>query len=88
MRNVARPSNGVKPNGKNINRDVGALHPEHMAGEVVRKGAAIGIALDGDADRVIMADERGQIVDGDAIMAMCARRMDPLPPLSGPFCDQ
>jgi phosphoglucosamine mutase len=66
---------GVKPNGKNINRDVGALHPEHMASEVVRRGAAIGIALDGDADRVIMADERGQIIDGDAVMALCALRM-------------
>ena len=66
---------GIKPNGKNINRDAGALHPEHMAAEVVKRGAAIGIALDGDADRVIMADERGQIVDGDAIMALCALRM-------------
>jgi phosphoglucosamine mutase len=66
---------GIKPNGKNINRDCGALHPEHMASEVVRRGAAIGIALDGDADRVIMVDERGQIVDGDAIMALCAQRM-------------
>ncbi len=66
---------GVKPNGKNINRDAGALHPEHVAREVVRRGAAIGIALDGDADRVIMLDERGQVVDGDAVMALCARRM-------------
>jgi phosphoglucosamine mutase len=66
---------GVKPNGKNINRDAGALHPEHVAKEVVRRGAAIGIALDGDADRVIMVDERGKIVDGDAIMALCALRM-------------
>lgn len=66
---------GVKPNGKNINREAGALHPEHVAHEVVRRGAAIGIALDGDADRVIMVDERGQVVDGDAIMAMCALRM-------------
>jgi phosphoglucosamine mutase len=66
---------GVKPNGKNINRDAGALHPEHMASEVVRRGAALGIALDGDADRVIMVDERGQIVDGDALMALCALRM-------------
>jgi phosphoglucosamine mutase len=66
---------GVKPNGKNINRDAGALHPEHVAKEVVRRGAAIGIALDGDADRVIMVDERGQVVDGDAIMALCARRL-------------
>jgi phosphoglucosamine mutase len=66
---------GVKPNGKNINRDAGALHPEHVAREVLRRGAAIGIALDGDADRVIMVDERGQVVDGDAIMALCALRM-------------
>jgi phosphoglucosamine mutase len=66
---------GVKPNGKNINHNAGALHPEHVAHEVVRRGAAIGIALDGDADRVIMVDERGQVVDGDAIMALCALRM-------------
>src|ERR1700734_500445 len=51
---------GVKPNGRNINRDAGALHPEHVAHEVVRRGAALGIALDGDADRVIMVDERGR----------------------------
>ena len=46
-----------------------------MRAEVVRRGAAIGIALDGDADRVIVIDEKGQIVDGDAVMAMCATRM-------------
>jgi phosphoglucosamine mutase len=66
---------GCKPNGRNINKDAGALHPEHVVSDVVRKGAALGIALDGDADRVIMVDERGQIVDGDAIMALCASRM-------------
>jgi phosphoglucosamine mutase len=66
---------GVKPNGVNINRDCGALHPEAVCGEVVRRGARIGIALDGDADRVIVVDEKGQIVDGDAVMAMCASRM-------------
>jgi phosphoglucosamine mutase len=66
---------GVKPNGRNINRDAGALHPEHVAREVTRRGAALGIALDGDADRVIMVDERGQVVDGDAVMALCALRM-------------
>jgi phosphoglucosamine mutase len=66
---------GVKPNGKNINLNAGALHPEHVAREVLRRGAAIGIALDGDADRVIMVDERGQVVDGDAVMALCALRM-------------
>src|SRR5580658_6149766 len=66
---------GVKPNGVNINKDAGALHPENVRAEVVKRGAAIGIALDGDADRLIVVDERGQIVDGDQMMAMCAARM-------------
>ena len=66
---------GVRPNGTNINRECGALHPDHARAEVVRRGAAIGIALDGDADRVIVIDEKGQVVDGDAVMAMCATRM-------------
>ncbi len=66
---------GVRPNGTNINREVGALHPDQARAEVVRRGAQIGIALDGDADRVIVIDEKGQIVDGDAVMAMCATRM-------------
>jgi phosphoglucosamine mutase len=66
---------GVRPNGTNINRDAGALHPDHARTEVIRRGAAIGIALDGDADRVIVIDEKGRIVDGDAVMAMCATRM-------------
>ncbi len=66
---------GVRPNGTNINRDCGALHPDHARAEVVRRGAQIGIALDGDADRVIVIDEKGQPVDGDTVMAMCAARM-------------
>jgi phosphoglucosamine mutase len=66
---------GVKPNGVNINRDSGALHPSHVRGEVVKKGADIGIALDGDADRLILVDEKGQVVDGDVVMALCARSM-------------
>jgi phosphoglucosamine mutase len=66
---------GVRPNGTNINRECGALHPDHARAEVVRRGAQIGIALDGDADRVIVIDEKGQVVDGDAVMAMCAVRM-------------
>ena len=66
---------GVKPNGVNINKDAGALHPDNVRAEVVKRGAAIGIALDGDADRVIVIDEKGQIVDGDCVMAMCATRM-------------
>ncbi len=66
---------GVKPNGTNINRECGALHPAHVQSEVLRRRAQIGVALDGDADRVIVVDEAGQVVDGDAVMAMCARRM-------------
>jgi phosphoglucosamine mutase len=66
---------GVRPNGTNINRGVGALHPEHVKAEVLRRGAQIGVALDGDADRVVLVDEKGRIIDGDAVMAMCALRM-------------
>ena len=66
---------GVKPNGVNINKDSGALHPENARAEVVKRGAAIGIALDGDADRVIVVDEKGQVVDGDCVLAMCAAAM-------------
>jgi len=62
----------VSPNGLNINVDCGALHPERMAKLVREKGAHVGVALDGDADRVIMCDENGEIVDGDAILAICA----------------
>jgi phosphoglucosamine mutase len=66
---------GVKPSGTNINREVGALHPEHAREEVRKRGAHVGIALDGDADRVIVIDEKGEVVDGDTVMAMCAARM-------------
>ncbi len=66
---------GVKPDGRNINDGFGALHPEQCAEKVIALGADLGIALDGDADRVIVIDEKGQIVDGDAIMALCATRM-------------
>jgi phosphoglucosamine mutase len=66
---------GVRPNGKNINHKVGALHPEACAREVRKRQADLGIALDGDADRVIMIDEKGNQIDGDVIMALCATRM-------------
>ncbi len=66
---------GVRPNGKNINRGCGALHPEHVQHEVKKRKAQIGIALDGDADRLIVVDEKGNVVDGDAVMALCATRM-------------
>jgi phosphoglucosamine mutase len=65
----------VWPDGRNINFGCGALHPETMAEEVRHSGAAIGVALDGDADRVILADEKGNIVDGDQILAILGTRM-------------
>lgn len=63
---------GDEPNGYNVNDKCGALHPENLAEAVVRYRADVGISLDGDADRVIMADERGTIVNGDHILAVCA----------------
>lgn len=66
---------GCNPNGRNINHRSGALHPEHLQSHVKRHKAHIGIALDGDADRVIVCDEAGDIVDGDALMAICATRL-------------
>jgi len=63
---------GVAPDGLNINTECGAMHPERMAQLVKEQGADIGIALDGDADRVIFADANGSIVDGDRVLAACA----------------
>jgi phosphoglucosamine mutase len=65
----------VYPDGTNINRRCGALHPDYVARVTAREKAHLGIALDGDADRVIMVDEKGDVVDGDAIMALVARNM-------------
>ncbi|MFC4347895.1 phosphoglucosamine mutase [Kordiimonas lipolytica] len=64
---------GVAPNGFNINKDCGSTHPEAMCKRVVTEGADLGIALDGDADRLILCDENGTIVDGDQIMALITR---------------
>jgi phosphoglucosamine mutase len=66
---------GVSPDGFNINRDCGALAPEHMRQEGLARRADIGIALDGDADRLIIADERGAILDGDQLMALIATNL-------------
>ncbi|WP_276593651.1 phosphoglucosamine mutase [Nannocystis bainbridge] len=63
---------GVTPDGVNINDACGAVHPQAMCRAVVESGADLGIALDGDADRVVFSDARGNVVDGDAILAMCA----------------
>lgn len=62
---------GVEPDGKNINHKCGALYPQALQKAVLRHKAHLGIALDGDADRLIVVDEKGQVVDGDAIMAIC-----------------
>ena len=64
-----------EPDGKNINSSAGALAPQEMCRRVVAENAHLGIALDGDADRVVMCDESGHIVDGDAVMALCGTRM-------------
>lgn len=66
---------GTEPDGTNINDGCGSLHPQELQKAVVDHGAHLGVALDGDADRVIVVDERGDIVDGDAVMALCAREL-------------
>ena len=63
---------GTSPDGKNINDGCGSLHPEKLQQRVVAEAADIGIAFDGDADRVIFVDHTGKVIDGDRIMAICA----------------
>ena len=63
---------GTQPDGFNINYDCGATEPQAMCAKMVESKADIGIALDGDADRLIIADEKGEIIDGDQIMALVA----------------
>ena len=66
---------GNQPDGMNINRDCGSMHPEVMCRQVVEHKAHLGIAHDGDADRVLLCDEKGQLIDGDDIMAIAALEM-------------
>ncbi|WP_300974294.1 phosphoglucosamine mutase [Sphingomonas sp. LHG3406-1] len=63
---------GVQPNGTNINDECGSTHPELLQETVVASGADIGLALDGDADRLIVVDETGKVIDGDQLMALIA----------------
>ena len=63
---------GVAPDGFNVNADCGSTHPRALQMKVLEVGADIGIALDGDADRLIVVDEKGQVVDGDQLMALIA----------------
>lgn len=66
---------GNTPNGLNINENCGSLHPVTIQKAVIEHRADVGIALDGDADRIIMIDENAQIVDGDTLLAICAKDM-------------
>ena len=66
---------GDRPNGRNINLSCGSLHPELMVNKVRELGFDCGLAFDGDADRIVLCDEKGQIFDGDDILAMCATQM-------------
>jgi phosphoglucosamine mutase len=65
----------ARPDGLNINRLVGALHPEALQRKVVAARAHVGLAFDGDGDRLICVDERGEIRDGDHVLAICGRRL-------------
>ena len=66
---------GAAPDGRNINLDCGSTHPQALAAMVREKRCRIGVAFDGDGDRAIFADAEGRIVDGDAVLLMCARQM-------------
>src|SRR5687768_3659562 len=66
---------GAQPDGRNINLESGSTHPESMSARVRATGCRMGVAFDGDGDRAIFADADGAIVDGDAVLLMCAREM-------------
>ncbi len=66
---------GNEPNGVNINDGCGSTHPEKLQKEVLRQGAFLGLAYDGDADRLIAVDEKGRIIDGDKLICICAKMM-------------
>jgi phosphoglucosamine mutase len=73
----------ASPDGRNINERCGALHPEIVAAEVKARGASMGFTFDGDADRALFADEHGNVVNGDAIMLVCARDLQARGELAG-----
>lgn len=66
---------GVEPNGFNINEGCGSTHPEALCAKILETNADIGIALDGDADRVLISDEKGQVIDGDKIIGIIAENL-------------
>jgi phosphoglucosamine mutase len=73
----------VSPNGRNINDDCGAMHPQWVATEAQKRGAAIGLTFDGDADRCMLAGSRGNVINGDAILLMSARDLQARGMLTG-----
>ncbi len=73
----------ASPDGRNINANCGALHPEVVAAEVRERGASMGFTFDGDADRALFADETGKVVNGDAVMLLCARDLQARGELAG-----
>ena len=66
---------GTSPDGVNINQNVGSTHPETLADFVLENEAQVGLAFDGDGDRLIAVDEKGQIIDGDQIMFIVGKYM-------------
>jgi len=74
---------GCQPNGLNINENVGALHPQTLAQQVLAQGADVGIALDGDADRLIMVDAQGRVHDGDALLYAIVKHQHQHQPVAG-----
>ena len=74
---------GANPDGRNINLGVGSTHPGRLSATVTEKGCRMGVAFDGDGDRAIFIDANGTIVDGDAVLLMCARQMKAQGRLSG-----
>ena len=74
---------GNEPDGININYNCGSTHPERLQQEVIKQGAFMGLAYDGDADRLIAVDERGRIIDGDKLICICAKMMKDMGRLSG-----
>lgn len=75
---------GVEPDGLNINRDCGSTHPENLRQKVLETGAHLGIAFDGDGDRLLMVDHRGELVDGDELLYLIAMRRKAQGALKGP----
>jgi phosphoglucosamine mutase len=73
----------ASPDGRNINLDCGSTHPENLMRAVVERGCRVGVAFDGDGDRAILVDAAGRVVDGDAVLLMCARHMNATGQLKG-----